>query len=266
MRRAGSQTSSLFTEHYVDLAAADAEVSIAARIRDSGLATFAGVGGRGDVTALTERIMSVTPHRDSDPDGLTTIRDTGRLGALPGFAGLGSGELAPHTDRSGVPDPPRLMLLVCEQPATQGGTSLLTDGGTVFADLHARAPDAALMLSTPRTVFFGTGTGNLSQVFTRHTDSRMSVRLRQDTLARWSPLVTPHIPLLRASIIRNQGAIELEGGQGYLVDNHRWFHARRRFVGARQCLRALGEPRFALTTGFEPCVDPTSAPTAMEAV
>ncbi|MBB4928883.1 hypothetical protein FHR34_007980 [Kitasatospora kifunensis] len=32
--------------------------------------------------------MSITAHRDSDPDGLTVIRDTGRHADRPGFAGV----------------------------------------------------------------------------------------------------------------------------------------------------------------------------------
>src|SRR5690606_41915324 len=51
----------------------------------------------------------------------------------PGLAGLGTGELLAHTERSSLPRPPRLMLLVCQQPAAFGGDVLLTDGRALHA-------------------------------------------------------------------------------------------------------------------------------------
>ncbi|MFD8967354.1 TauD/TfdA family dioxygenase [Streptomyces sp. NPDC059568] len=257
MRPAEIQWTDLFEEHYVDLVGAAPETTVAARLRDRGLVTFDGMNGRHAVVAIVSRIMTITPHRDSDPDGLTTIRDTGRRGNLEGFAGLGRGELAPHTEGSGVPEPPRLVLLVCEQPADRGGMSLLADGRAVHADLFIRNRPAALMLSRPRTVLFGQGSGFPSQVFSLHSDARISVRLRQDALARWNPFVAPYLPRLVEAITRNQHGIVLGAGQGYLADNHRWLHARTGFSGDRRYLRALGEPRFELARGFAP--DPYAA-------
>ncbi len=49
--------------------------------------------------------MSLVPHPDSDPDALTTIRDTG-ASRRPGLAGLGTGELLAHPERSSLPRPP----------------------------------------------------------------------------------------------------------------------------------------------------------------
>ena len=148
------------------------------------------------------------------------------------------------------------MLLACERPADQGGECLLIDGRTVHADLSARWREAVVMLSRPGTTFFGADNGHCTQVFMAHPGGRVSVRLRLDDLARWSPLVAPYISCVSEVITRHQHRLRLTPGQGYLLDNHRWLHARARFSGDRQCLRALGEPHTPLACGF--AIDPAA--------
>ncbi|MFD9483633.1 TauD/TfdA family dioxygenase [Streptomyces sp. NPDC059991] len=232
---------------------------LADRLREIGLVTLEGLGTRAAVLGFAERIMEVTAHRDSEPDGLTTIYDTRRHAQQTGYAGLTASELSAHTERSGLPRPPRLMLLVCAMPASQGGECLLTDGRSVHAELTAHQPEALDLLSTPRTAYFGGGDGHATQVFTPHPGGRVALRLRTDGLARWNPLLAPYLPHLRAAIDRHQITLPLTVGQGYLLDNSRWLHARNAFTGDRLCWRALGEPRpslFPLPIGF-----PTTAST-----
>ncbi|MFI0484346.1 TauD/TfdA family dioxygenase [Actinomadura sp. 9N215] len=226
------------------------------RLRQIGLILLEGLTSRSAVLDLAAQIMTITPHRDSDVDGLTTIRNNGCPSLRPGFAGFTGSELAPHTERSGTPAPPRLMMLVCGRSADQGGECLLTDGRSIHTDLRTHHPKAAHALSQPRTAFFGTGDsmggGHPTQVFTAHPDGRMSVRLRLDELARWSPLTKPYVSELRTAAIAHQLPIRLAAGQGYLLDNTRWLHARIAFTGPRLCWRALGEPTFSLMPGFLP--------------
>lgn len=235
---------------HVDLTSPDADHKVARKLAEVGLVTFSGLASREAVLSLVSRLMTLTPHRDSDHDGLTTIRDTGCQAHRPGFAGFSSGELAAHTERSSVPLPPRLMLLVCVTEPETGGESLLADGQAVYADLRAQAPAAAEMLSRPRSVYFGGGDGHLSQVFTPQYDGCVGIRLRQDGLARWSPLSRPYLKSLQAAISRHQHRLPLHAGEGYLLDNHRWLHARTSYAGDRQCWRALGEPRSFLPGGL----------------
>ncbi|WP_159481650.1 hypothetical protein OHT20_21010 [Streptomyces caniferus] len=54
-------------------------------------------------TTFATHLMAITPHPHSAPDGLTLIRDMGSHAHRAGFAGLGSGELQAHTERSGAP-------------------------------------------------------------------------------------------------------------------------------------------------------------------
>lgn len=236
---------------------------IARRLRETGLIVLAGLMSRSDVLTLAERIMDVAAHRDSDPDRLTTI--AARPPAWrPGFAGFSNGELAPHTERSGLVVPPRLMLLVCAREAEAGGDCQLIDGRQAYADLVDCQREAAGALAEPRTAFFGAGDGSggghTTQVFTRHPDGRVSVRLRLDGLARFSPLVQPYLKHLRAAVIGRQLSLRLRAGEGYLLDNSRWLHARTAFAGDRVCWRTLGDPTFPLPLGFRPAHHALGAP------
>ncbi|MFJ7423455.1 TauD/TfdA family dioxygenase [Streptomyces uncialis] len=221
-------------------------------LRTDGIATVGGLDSRTEVLAFAGRVMTLVPHRDSDADGLTTIQDIGRRSLRLGLSGLGAGELLAHTERSSVPWPPRLMLLVCLRPADRGGEVLLTDGRAVHAHLAVHAPQALEALAQPGTAFYGDGGGHTAQVFTRHPGGRASVRLRQDALAQFSPLVRRYLPDLTHAIGAAQRRAFLGPGQGYLIDNHRWLHARTAFTGRRVCLRALGTSRTLLPDGFAP--------------
>lgn len=257
MRRAHQPYADAFAHHRINLAAPGAEAVIAARLRDVGLVILDGLTSRDAVRAFATRVMDLVPHRDSDSDRLTTIRDTRRHVHRAGFAGFGNGGLDPHTERSGTPNPPRLILLVCGRTAVAGGESLLTDGQAVHSDLFTGEREAGVALTRPRTAFFGAGDGHATQVFTVHHGQRVSVRLRFDGLARWSPIVQPYVPQLRAAAVRHQIPLALAPGEGYLLDNERWLHGRSGFTGDRLCWRALGQPRFPMPRGFAP--DPVAA-------
>ncbi|GCD44081.1 TauD/TfdA family dioxygenase [Streptomyces paromomycinus] len=258
MGDAATGTVALFTDHYVNIRAPHASDVIAAQLRETGLVTVDGLQSRHDVLAFATQLMSIAPHPHGAPDGLTLIRDTGGHARRAGFAGLGSGELQAHTERSSTPEPPRLLLLVCQRPALSGGDVLLADGRDVHAQLTVDRQGAAAAFAQPRTAYFGAGAGHATQVITPHSDGRITIRLRQDGLARWSPVIKPHLSCLREAIAGSQRRISLQAGQGYLLDNHRWLHARTRFSGGRELLRALGEPRFCLPEGFAPL--PSAAP------
>ncbi|WP_328493438.1 TauD/TfdA family dioxygenase [Streptomyces sp. NBC_00414] len=265
MRRVHEPYADVFARNRIDLTVTGVEARIAGRLRETGLVTVDGLASRAAVLAFATRIMNVVPHRDSDPDGLTTICDTRRDAHRAGFAGFSNVSLDPHTERSGTPNPPRLMLLVCGQTAVVGGECLLTDGQAVHSGLFADERQAGLALAQPRTAFFGAGDGHTTQVFTVHDDLRVSVRLRFDGLARWNPIVQPYLPQLRAAAVHHQVRLPLALGQGYLLDNERWLHARRAFTGDRLFWRALGEPLFPMPHGFFPARVSVRTPVLSEA-
>jgi alpha-ketoglutarate-dependent taurine dioxygenase len=249
MSRTAATSCDLFAEHYVDLRAEGAAAHVAAGLRERGLVTLDGLDSRAAVLELAARYLDVAPHRDSDPDGLTVIHNTHQHTSRPGFAGLGSGSLAPHTERSGTPFPPRLMLVACARPAEEGGANLLTDGHKVYADLALSHPDAVEALSEDSAGFFGGQDGVLAPVFRHTCDQRVTVRLRLDELVRWHPLVTRHIRALTEALARHQQPLLLDAGDAFLLDNSRWLHARTAFTGPRRLYRALGNPHYPLPEG-----------------
>ncbi|MFJ6437803.1 TauD/TfdA family dioxygenase [Streptomyces sp. NPDC091416] len=140
-------------------------------------------------------------------------------------------------------------MLVCLRKADAGGEVLLTDGQAVHEHLSRTAPEALEYMSRPGTAFYGGGGGHASQIFTPLA-SRALLRFRRDQLAQFSPLIQRFLPHLHEAIAAHQRTFLLEPGQGYIVDNHRYLHARAAFDGPRECVRALGEPRFPMLPGF----------------
>lgn len=252
MRSTAEPETDPFARHYVDLAQSGAGRAITARLELSGLVTFGGLSARGAVLGLASRVMRIVQHRDSGRDGLTAIYATGRHDDRPGFAGFTDAELALHTEGTALRCPPRLMLLVCTQPAPRGGHTLLVDGRSVYADLAERSPEVVEALSNPRAGYFGRSGGIFAPAFAQHEGGRVSVRYRQDAFVRWSPLAEMHLHALKLSATRTQQMLTLRAGQGYLLDNHRWLHARTAFDGARRCYRALGNPHTPAPPGFLP--------------
>ncbi|WP_432114715.1 TauD/TfdA family dioxygenase [Streptomyces sp. S1] len=241
----------LFEAHATPrVAGPDQAPDIMELVRTCGIATVDGLDTRVAVLTFARQVMTLISHPDSDPDALTTIRDRGAPARRRGLAGLSAEELLAHTERSSLPHPPRLMLLVCQQPAASGGDVLLTDGHALHNFLLRHAPQALEAMSLPGTAFYGDGGGHLSQIFTHHRGERVSIRLRQDDLAAFSPLLTPHLPRLREAIKSLQQRVVLRAGQGYLIDNSRWLHARSSFRGDRVCVRALGDPLVSIPPGF----------------
>ncbi|MFD6435880.1 TauD/TfdA family dioxygenase [Streptomyces venezuelae] len=253
-----------FRHHFVDRTRPGAIAEMEALLRSTGLVTLDGLTSRSQVLAFAKQAMDLVEHRDSDADLLTTIRAATGRPRQAGYAGFGTGALAPHTERSSVPEPPRLMLLACGKAAGSGGESLLIDGRTVYAAMHRACPDAVDALARPRTAYFGNGDGHPTQIFTRHGEGRISIRLRTDALARFSPLAQPYLPQLHAAVARNQVPLALKPGQAYLIDNERWLHARNAFTGARLCWRALGTPHHPMPHGFKPMTGRTARPRVLE--
>lgn len=215
------------------------------QICSDGLAVFDGARDAGVMLALAGRVMSVTAHPDSDAHGITTITDLGPAAGQPNAGGFSRRELMVHTDRSGVPDPPALMMLTCAVRALAGGATRLTDGLAVHDDLSATCPESLQALSRARTVLFGGAAGYLGAVFTPAAGrgpATVAIRLRLDDLVSFSPGVAEWIPQLTASIERHTCTITLQPGQGLIIDNHRWLHARDTFEGPRRLYRLLGNP------------------------
>lgn len=240
-----------------DLRDAEGRDQLIRQLREDGLATFGGVADRAALVEAAGWLMNIHPHRDSEPDGVTVITGRGDR-AQPGLAGFTSAELHPHTDRSGVAQPPVLLMMTCATAADHGGDSFAVDGRLLHDILGSEDPHALRALSRLRSVLFGGAGGHLGAVFETSADGRVSVRLRLDELARYSPDVEQVLPRLAALAAANIVSMPLRAGQGYVLNNSRWLHGRGHFTGPRVMLRLLGEPLAGL--GIGPGFTPRRAP------
>jgi hypothetical protein len=235
-----------FSAYHADILGPDWQPRVTALLREHGLVTFTGITDRTMLASVASRLMSIRPHRDAGADGVTVITDTQAAdpshAAFTSYAAFTDAELTPHTDGTGLPDPPGLLLLACQQPASQGGNTLLADAARITAALAAHHPAALRALSAPRAARFGTAGRYLGPVCEPVGAGRARIRLRLDDLAMFSAEVTPVIPLLRDIITQHLHIIQLRAGQGVLVSNTRWLHGRDRYTGPRVMLRILGDP------------------------
>lgn len=239
-----------WTRYHVNCQDEHTVAGLVSALAECGFVLFYGVINSGHLLRLAHSIATIVPHRDSDAAGLTAITDVGGH-ARSGFAGFSARALDPHTDRSGVADPPVLLMMSCGQPASSGGECVLVDGKAVYNDLAESSPEALKALSTPRSVLFGGATGHLGSIFTRISD-RIAIRLRLDELAQISPAVARWLPFLRATIDRHANSFRLNAGQGYILDNCRWLHGRLAFSGRRMMYRVNGNPlpHLGIAPGF----------------
>jgi hypothetical protein len=230
-----------------DLSQATVRDRLAEQLRTIGVAVVTGIRGPEHLLAFAGGLMRVVVHPHADLAGLTTLTDLGPAGRQPNAAGFSRRELLPHTDRSGVAHPPALLLTSCASAAATGGSCRLVDGLAVHDDLATTNPQALAAFLRPRTTLFGGAAGYLGSVFTDvpagdGRPARRMIRLRLDTLVRFSPEIAVWVPALQAAIDRNSHTFDLAVGQGYVVDNHRWLHARQAYEGPRVLYRLHGDP------------------------
>ncbi|WP_433521598.1 TauD/TfdA family dioxygenase [Nocardia pseudovaccinii] len=237
---------------FVDLQQ-DWAAGIASGLVAEGFVRFDRVRTRAQLVTLGASLGRIVAHRDSDADGVTILQDRGGFAHRIGFEGFGTGALAPHTDRSGVTDPPALLLVVCGHKGTSGGECIAVDGDAVYHDLADVAPQAISALSQPRSVLFGGAAGYLGSIFEHAQGGRIRVRYRMDGLAQYSPQVSRWLPELRRAIDRHTSQFVLDPGQGYVLHNHRWLHGRTAFTGDRVIYRLSLDPHpeFTIPSGFQ---------------
>src|SRR6266699_5260402 len=99
----------------VHLRNANAMADIRAELGRLGGVRLSGVESRGCFAEFCAQLGTLYVHRDADPDGIT------RIAAIPGPPGPGmaaftDSELAFHTDRSGVDEPPVVLVTYCDLP------------------------------------------------------------------------------------------------------------------------------------------------------
>jgi alpha-ketoglutarate-dependent taurine dioxygenase len=211
---------------------------------DSGLVMLDGIQDSEHFLDSMKGLGNVHHHVDSLPNGLTHVRSATHAvdrseAADLNRLGLTQDGLVPHTDRSSLPNPPRLLAFWIERQSSVGGSTLFVDGHRLFDDLSAREPAAIDVLMRPRSVVFKSEAGLREGSLFAMNGDRLTVRFRLDRMVYMSPDVAAVVPtlmtLMRASTIK----MRLAARQGYLIDNHRWLHGRTHFHGERSAFRLL---------------------------
>jgi hypothetical protein len=216
LRVSSMQVQDTFRRFYVDLRDDRRDpAALLAQVAEHGLATFDGVSDERTVLRLAGSTCRILPHPDSAPSGVTVLAGTEQV-PLPGRAGLGRGELIPHTDGSSVLHPPALVMLACGRPAPAGGESILVDGRSLYARLAAEDPGALLALSQPRAARFGAAPGHIGAVF-EHDKGRVKVRFRNDELVTFSPRAAAALPSMLRLLTMLTLRLRLDTGQGYVL-------------------------------------------------
>lgn len=237
-----------FLAHYADIRDPAQHSRVSAQLDEQGLVTFSGIADRAALVAVARRLLTIRPHRDAGPDGVTVITDTHTKDA--GYAAFTDAELVPHTDGSSQPAPPGLLLLACLRPAEKGGTTIVADGTRVIGTLADRYPAALHALSAPGAAAFGTDGSYLGSVCEPAGPGRTAIRLRLDDLVRFSADAADVLPLLCAVIRQHLETFRLRAGEGLVLSNTRWLHGRDHYSGRRVMLRILGDP--VPGTGIKP--------------
>jgi Taurine catabolism dioxygenase TauD, TfdA family len=230
-----------FARHYVDLRGPGHIEALTALLATDGLATFDGITDPAGLLTLASRLGDVVTHRDSDPDGVTTVTDTaGGTLPKPGYRAFSRLALFPHTDGTAQPSPPALLWLVCDLAAPAGGVSVLVDAADVWTTLAAHHPTALAALSTPGMVSFGGGPALTGAVFEpARCRGRLRMRFRNDELVHPAGAAAHAWPVLLEAIAAHRRELTLAAGQGFVACNTRWLHGRTAYIGRRRMLRVL---------------------------
>ncbi|MFJ3625799.1 TauD/TfdA family dioxygenase [Streptomyces albidoflavus] len=210
---------------------------ISAQLAARGIALFQGVEGASHLLEVAQTLGSIVPHPDGDENGVTVIAERRERALDAMSAGFSRAALEPHTDRANLTIPPALLLTLCTVSAV-GGESTFADGAVVHRTLASHDPLALQALCRPDAVSYGRTHVYTGPVFepVGH-EPRMRLRLWPKEAGRFSPEAESALAPLHRAIATAVMTVQLEAGQGYVVDNHRWLHGRRSFTGDRVMLR-----------------------------
>jgi hypothetical protein len=233
-------TTTVFETFYVDVTQVNCEQRLADALEEDGLVTFDNIGSQEDLMNLARKLGTIVRHRDADAEGLTRIAQRDEMIQKAGYAAFSSGPLPLHTDRSGEAEPPTLVILLCSQPASEGGISLFADGKQIYHILAEQFPYLLEKLATPSSAIFG-GANTLlpSSVFSTLDNSTICLRFRYDSLGYYSAPITAVLPTFLEILHLHSISFPLGKSQGYIIQNGRWLHGRTAFRGKREMYRVL---------------------------
>lgn len=246
-------TDNYFFKYYVDLTNITNKNLLKTKLKKHGLVTFSGINNREEILDLAQSLGSIYKHRDSESDGATVISSTNEDKDLKkGYQGFSTEGLKLHTDRSGVQEPPELIILYCSKMSLKGGETVLVDGKEVYEYLLHEDPVMLEKLSTKESVVFGgSQTPFLGSIFNKMPSGDVYIRFRYDNLGYYCSDLIDLMPRFLEIVSRHSINFRLQESQGYIIQNGRWLHGRKAFVGNREVIRLLvNTPSNEIPFGF----------------
>lgn len=230
-----------FRSFYVDLTAPQYLHLLVQNLERHGIATFDKINTNEQFISLAESIGTVFTHTTADSRGITRIVPNKEYIEKPGYRGFTQSELAFHTDRSGFPKPPTLLMLYCAKPASEGGDSIFVDGKDIYEYLAQRYPDILEQLLAPESAIFGGAElPFIGSVFTKLPNGYVMVRFRSDHFGYFSAPLIKSLPIFFKIIDDRSFSFNLGKNEGYIIHNGRVLHGRTHFHGEeREMYRIL---------------------------
>lgn len=213
-------------------------------INQRGLVLIKNISKSEQFLVLFSSLGKIYHHADSFSNGLTHIKYDGESVSRSNAAevnklGLTQGALVPHTDRSGIELPPRLLALWIERQSRIGGASIFADGQQIFEEISAHFPEAIEILSRPKSVVFKSESGLIEGSIFQICGDEFFMRFRFDRMVYLSPDVAEVMPIFLETLRKCLVKIRLNSNEGYLIDNHKWLHGRTHYSGFRSAYRLL---------------------------
>lgn len=219
---------------------------------------FCQVEGMETPEAIADLLRGFGPlvwHRDSDATGVTFLSAHQAVADRPGYAGFGAQALLPHTDRSTLVVPPRLLAMAWQTPAPAGGDLSIHDFARILPNLRRNHPEIVKLMMDPMRIRYDDGEHLFDGPILEEVSARRyRLRFRVDGNGYYRFIDSPLISILMQEINRVQQPLRLQPGQLVIIDNHRCLHSRTHYCGDRLVLRVLADTDH-LPIGFEEIAD-----------
>ncbi len=194
-------------------------------------------------------------HPHSSEKGITVIKNSSDniLEKREGYKSFSTSNLFPHTDRSTMLNPPNLLMFYCNKQSGKGGESILIDIKGVFEEIVEDGNEEFIELIFKKvSVIFDDNItsykGNFIEIL---QDGSYFFRFRNDDFSFFTPKTHVFLSYFYNLIDKHKIIIELDEGQGYIINNGRFLHGRNEYDGNREMWRILIDSNFLEVRGFE---------------
>lgn len=210
-------------------------------LEQCGLVLIRGVWTQEAMLAMSHALGGLEQARSGEEGQNSFISVLGPRTGKPDPCTSGNGftrdALPLHTDRSCAQTPPDLVVTAVHRKSHSGGATLLADALDVVPQLDAATKRA--LCDTQFCFKFGSGK-HMFPLLEPYRKGNWAVRYRMDEQIE---MLTAEAQTAYAAFSKALGLatvrIDLEPGDGYIIDNHRWLHGREAFQGDRELWRTL---------------------------